>query len=204
MGFAFICKEFFILHTPPLVLRLYHSFLRLFAFPPMDAGDTMQRILGLLVGSPNNEKRQLLKNAMEVIQSESNVASTPSLSVAEDYLRISRHLLRPALFPHCGRPLPPWNNGAPPRELAWEWIFSQINGPASSDSWIHRSYLPRIQPCLRHVISECAWCDYPLYLPPRLIAQFASAFTTISTLCVQLQNWGLVPPTPRADLVVEY
>ena len=94
---------FFFVSTdpPPLVFFLYYSFLRLFTFPPTDAGDTMQRISGLLVGSPNGEKQRLLENATELIQSESNVASTPSLSAAGDYLRIFRHLLSSAFFPRC-------------------------------------------------------------------------------------------------------
>ena len=80
--------RFFFLQTIPLGLFFSYSFFRLFAFSPMDAGDTMQRILGLLVGSPDDEKQQLLKNAMDLSQSDSNVASTPSLSVAGDYLQI--------------------------------------------------------------------------------------------------------------------
>ena len=64
----------------------------------MDAGDTARRILSLPEGSPADEKQQLLKNAMELIQSEPKVAPTPSLSAAGDYLRIFRHLLRSAFF----------------------------------------------------------------------------------------------------------
>ena len=157
----------------------------LFTFPPMHAGDTAHRILSLLEGSPPDEKHQLLKNAMELNQSELTDAPTPSLFVEGDYLRISRHLLSSALFLHCGCPTPPWNNGICSRALAWDWIFSQIQEHMVPGPWIHRACLARIQSCARDVILEWAWRDYPLRLPPRLIAQFAVALTTISTLCVR-------------------
>ena len=121
-----------------------------------------------------------------------------------DYLRIPRHLLRSAFFPHCGCPRPPWNDGILSRAHARKWICPEINGPIASDSWIHRSRLPRIQSTLRCVILEWAWCDYPLYLPPRLIAQFASAVAAISNFCMSLKGWDLLPPTPRADQVTKY
>ena len=175
------------LHTLPLGLLCFIS-LSLFTFPQMDAGDTAHRILSLSEGSPADAKQQLLKNTMELIQSEPKVAPTPSLSVAGDYLRIFRHLLRSAFFPHCGCPIPPRKNGIRSRILAREWIFSQVQGDMASDSWIRRAYLPRISPCARDVISEWARRDYPPFPPPRLIAQFSSAFTTISPLCMSLHD----------------
>ena len=90
----------------------------------------------------------------------------------------------------------PWNNGILPRALSREWIFSHINGPVASDSWTHRSRTPRIHSSFRGIILEWAWRDYPLYLPPRLIAQFAPAFSAISHLCVSLNGWDLLPPIP--------
>ena len=77
----------------------------------MDAGDTARRILSLLEGSPADAEHQLLKNATELIQSGPKVASNPSLSVAGDYLPIFRYFLRSAFIPHCGCPIPPWNDG---------------------------------------------------------------------------------------------
>ena len=57
---------------------------------------------------------------------------------------------------------------------------------------------------MRDVILELAWCDYPSCPPPRFIAQFASALSTLTDLCMRLNYWDFSPPPPRSDLAEEY
>ena len=135
---------FFVSLQTPLLGFLCFPSLSLFAFPPMDAGNTARQILSLLEGSPTEEKKELLKNVMELHHSERKGASTPSLSVEGDYLRIRRYFFRSAFFPHCGCPAPPWNGGIRSRVIARGWIYSQIQDQMTLDSWIRRACCLRI------------------------------------------------------------
>ena len=159
----------------------------------------VRRILGLLEGSPQ-DKQQLLRQAMESLQLGHAGVLTPSLLVKEDFLRNSRHLLRPALFPHCGSPIPPWNNGISSLALAWNWVFEQITGPLRMESRIHRSAIPQIQSTLRDALSEWAWRHNPFFSPPRIISQFASEYTNISEICMTLNDWCVSPPLHAAEM----
>ena len=60
---------FFSLQTPLLGFLCFPS-LSLFAFPPMDAGNTAHQILSLLKGSPTEVKEELLKSLMDLIRLE--------------------------------------------------------------------------------------------------------------------------------------
>ena len=144
----------------------------------MDLESKAEHIRDVLGTYAPEEQRRILHDLLNSVP----VHEEPSIENAEDYLRIFRRLLFPAFFPREGNPTPPWNNGIVSRALAWDWIFAQIQGEMAQGSWIHRACLPQIQACARQALVTWAWCDYPLRLPPRVLAQFGVAFSTISSL----------------------
>ena len=142
---------------------------------PMDMGNTAERIRAVLDGSSPGTQRQLLRNLLNSVPFGISEPAKPSILVAEDYLKIFRHLLFSAISPHCGTPIPPWNNGIARRTMAWDWVFSQVQEQMAQDDWIHREYLPRIQSRARQVLVIWASCDFPLRACWRMLAQFGLA-----------------------------
>ena len=166
----------------------------------MDLESAAEHIRGVLDGSAPEVQRRLLQELLDSVPAHAG----PSIEAAEDYLKIFRHLLFSAFFPHVGNPTPPRNNGIVPRTMARGWVFAQVQEEMIQDSWIHRACLPQTQSCARQVLVNWAWCDYPLRLPPRVLAQFGVAFSTISSPCVKLRGWDFSPPSPCADLARDY
>ena len=82
----------------------------------MDLERAVERIRGVLDGPAPDVQRRLLQGLLESVPAH----ALPSVEVAEDYVKIFRHLLFSALFPHAGNPTPPWNNGIALRTMAWE------------------------------------------------------------------------------------
>ena len=143
----------------------------------MDLEGAIERIRGVLVGSAPDVQRRLLQRLLDSFPAH----GTPSVLMAEDYVKIFRHLLFSALFPHAGNPTPPWNNSIVLRTMARGWVFSRVQEEMIQGDWIHRACLLQIQSCARRVLVIWAWRDYPLRIPPCVMAQFGLALSTISS-----------------------
>ena len=170
----------------------------------MDMDNTADRIRNMLDGSSPDAQRQLLQNLLNSVPSDISEPEKPSPLIADDYLKILRRPLFSALFPHCGSPTLPWNNGSASRTLARDWVFSQVQDQMVQDDWIHRACLPLMQSRARQVLVIWAWCVYHLCILPRMLAQFGMALSTISSLCMQLYGSDFSPPSPCADLARDY
>ena len=85
----------------------------------MDLAGKAERIRDVLGKYAPEEQGRLLQELLDSVP----VHEGPSIEKAEDYVKIFRHLLFSAFFPHEGNPTPPRNNGIVYRTLAWDWIF---------------------------------------------------------------------------------
>ena len=88
----------------------------------MDLTSKAEHIRDMLGSHPPSDQRRILQDLLEAVP----VPHSPSLDHTPDYLRIFRHLLFCALFPHEGNPRPPWNIGIGTRTKAWDWILTQM------------------------------------------------------------------------------
>ena len=82
----------------------------------MDLDGKAEHIRDVLGNYAPGEQRRLLQELLD----SAPVHEGPSIENAEDYVKIFRHLLFPAFFPHEGNPTPPWNNGIASRTFAWD------------------------------------------------------------------------------------
>ena len=166
----------------------------------MDLTSKAEHIRDMLGSHSPNDQRRILQDLLEAVP----VPHSPSLDHAPDYLRIFRHLLFCALFPHEGNPRPPWNIGIGTRTKAWDWIFTQMRDEMVRDEWKHRACLPQIQNFARQALVTWAECEYPLRISPRMLMQFGILFSSVSSLCMSIHGWDFLPPPNCTELAQDY
>ena len=166
----------------------------------MDLKGKAEHIRDMLGSHPPSEQRKILQDLLEAVPA----PYIPSIDYTPDYLRVFRHLLFCALFPHEGNPRPPWNIGIDTRTKAWHWILAQLREEMSSDEWQHRACLPQIQTLARQALITWAECEYPLRISPRMLMQFGILLSSVSSLCMGLRGWDFFPPPNCTDLAKDY
>ena len=102
----------------------------------MDLESKAEHIRDMPGNHAPEDQRRILHDLLNAVPAQQE----PSIANTEDYLRIFRHLLFSAVFPHVGNPQPPWNNGIVCRPLAWQWILGQFRDEMVRDDWPHRAY----------------------------------------------------------------
>ena len=146
------------------------------------------------------EQRRILQDILDGVPS----SSAPSLTNEADYVRIFRHLLFSAIFPHVGNPQPPWNLGCTTRPQAWQWIRGQLIHAIVRDDWPLRACLPQLRECVQHALVTWAECEYPVHLTPRVIIDFGALFSSLSSLCMRLNGWDFEEPPHCTALAKDY
>ena len=141
----------------------------------MDLESKAEHIRDMLGNHAPEDQRRILRDLLNSVPAHQE----PSIANAEDYLRIFRHLLFSALFPHEGNPKPPWNNGIVSRPRAWDWVLGQMRDEMVWEDWKHRACLPQIQDCARQALVTWAECEYPLRISPRMLMQFGVVFSSL-------------------------
>ena len=166
----------------------------------MDLVSKAEHIRDMLGSHPPNEQRRILQDLLEAVPA----PYIPSIDYAPDYLRIFRHLLFCAIFPHEGNPRPPWNLGIETRTKAWNWILTQLREKMACDDWQHREFLPQIQTIARQALITWAECEYPLRISPCMLMQFGLLLSSVSSICMSLRGWDFFPPPNCTDLAKDY
>ena len=157
----------------------------------MDLKTKAEHIRDMLGSHAPEEQRRILHDLLNAVPA----PEEPSIAIPEDFIRIFRHLLFAAIFPHVGNPQPPWNHGITTRPLAWQWILQQMHN-AVQDDWPLRACIPQLLDCTRQVLQTWAECEYPLYFSPRMLVQFQVICSSLSSICMSLQDWDFNPPSP--------
>ena len=166
----------------------------------MDLETKAEHIRDILGSHAPDEQRRILQDILDGVPT----SSEPSLTNEADYVCIFRHLLFSAVFPHVGNPQPPWNLGYTTRPQAWQWIRGQLMETIIRDDWPLRECLPQLRECAQQVLVTWAECEYPLHLSPRVLLEFSTLFSSLSSLCMRLNNWDFNEPPHCTDLAKDY
>ena len=166
----------------------------------MDLSIKAEHIRDMLGGHPPDEQRRILHDLLNDVPA----PQEPSLDHPGDYVKVFRHLLFASMFPHVGNPQPPWNLGIATRPVAWQWVLGQMRDEFPRTDWPLRACLPEIQEVAREALVTWAECEYPLRLSPRILMQFGTLFSSLSSQCMLIRGWDFTPPPFCTDLAKEY
>ena len=166
----------------------------------MDLESKAEHIRDMLGSHAPDEQRRILQDILDGVPT----YHEPSISIEADYIRIFRHLLFSAVFPHVGNPQPPWNHGLTTRPQAWLWVLGQMQDDIIREDWPLRACIPQLRECVQQVLVTWAECEYPVRISPRMLVQFGVLSSSLSSLCMRLQGWDFNPPPHCTDLAKDY